>query len=133
VWSISLVNNFNKAGTTVITELGRSRDNPLLRPCLAPAVEQGRVGKETWHIDFDLSGCGLDYVVGDSPGIAAEHLTDRSVAISSRPVRSEPASIWHLLITHCALGFLTSPAAKGASTFKMMDVCHKSVDTFEAS
>jgi sulfite reductase (NADPH) flavoprotein alpha-component len=29
--------------------------------------------KETWHIDFDLSGCGLDYVVGDSFGIFASN------------------------------------------------------------
>jgi len=29
--------------------------------------------KETWHIDFDLTGCGLDYVVGDSFGIFASN------------------------------------------------------------
>jgi sulfite reductase (NADPH) flavoprotein alpha-component len=54
--------------------LGRSRDNP------APAVFLGRrllngkgSEKETWHIDFDLAGCGLDYVVGDSFGIFASN------------------------------------------------------------
>jgi sulfite reductase (NADPH) flavoprotein alpha-component len=54
--------------------LGRSRGNP------APAVFLGRrllngkgSEKETWHIDFDLSGCGLDYVVGDSFGIFASN------------------------------------------------------------
>ncbi|MDB5500591.1 MAG: sulfite reductase [Tardiphaga sp.] len=54
--------------------LGRSRDNP------APAIFLGRrllngkgSEKETWHIDFDLSGCGLDYVVGDSFGIFASN------------------------------------------------------------
>ncbi len=53
-------------------ERGRSRDNP------APATFVSRrllnkpgSEKETWHIDFDLSGCGLDYVVGDSFGIFA--------------------------------------------------------------
>ena len=53
---------------------GRSRDNP------APAIFLGRrllngagSEKETWHIDFDLSGCGLDYVVGDSFGIFASN------------------------------------------------------------
>jgi sulfite reductase (NADPH) flavoprotein alpha-component len=58
----------------VAAELGRSRDNP------APATFVSRrllnkVGseKETWHIDFDLSGCGLDYVVGDSFGIFARN------------------------------------------------------------
>jgi sulfite reductase (NADPH) flavoprotein alpha-component len=56
------------------TELGRSRDNP------APATFVSRrllnkpgSEKETWHIDFDLSGCGLDYVVGDSFGIFARN------------------------------------------------------------
>ena len=55
-------------------ELGRSRDNP------APATFVSRrllnksgSEKETWHIDFDLSGCGLDYVVGDSFGIFARN------------------------------------------------------------
>ncbi len=37
--------------------------------------------KETWHIDFDLSGCGLDYVVGNSFGIFAQQ--------RSRPCRSD--------------------------------------------
>src|ERR1700704_942174 len=53
---------------------GRSRDNP------APATFVSRrllnktgSEKETWHIDFDLSGCGLDYVVGDSFGIFASN------------------------------------------------------------
>ena len=32
-----------------------------------------RSEKETWHINFDLSGCGLDYVVGDSFGIFARN------------------------------------------------------------
>jgi sulfite reductase (NADPH) flavoprotein alpha-component len=55
-------------------EPGRSRDNP------APATFASRrllnkpgSEKETWHIDFDLSGCGLDYVVGDSFGIFARN------------------------------------------------------------
>src|SRR3982075_120072 len=50
------------------------RDNP------APAkfvgrqlLNRGKSEKETWHIDFDLSGCGLDYVVGDSFGIFARN------------------------------------------------------------
>src|SRR6476646_7436624 len=59
---------------TVVAEPGRSRDNP------APAIflgrrllNKGKSEKETWHIDFDLSGCGLDYVVGDSFGIFARN------------------------------------------------------------
>src|SRR5882672_4137182 len=67
------------------TELGRSRDNP------APASFVSRrllnkpgSEKETWHIDFDLSGCGLDYVVGDSFGIFARNelgLVDQIIAM----------------------------------------------------
>jgi sulfite reductase (NADPH) flavoprotein alpha-component len=55
-------------------EPGRSRDNP------APATFVSRrllnkagSEKETWHIDFDLTGSGLDYVVGDSFGIFARN------------------------------------------------------------
>jgi sulfite reductase (NADPH) flavoprotein alpha-component len=62
------------AAPSVSAEPGRSRDNP------APATFVSRrllnkpgSEKETWHIDFDLSGCGLDYVVGDSFGIFARN------------------------------------------------------------
>src|SRR3954452_23482146 len=62
------------AAPAAASELGRSRDNP------APATFVSRrllnkagSEKETWHIDFDLSGCGLDYVVGDSFGIFARN------------------------------------------------------------
>src|SRR3954463_4153324 len=48
------------AAPVVVGDPGRSRDNP------APAVflgrqllNKGKSEKETWHIDFDLSGCGL--------------------------------------------------------------------------
>jgi len=49
---------------------GRSRDNPvdatfLLRRRLNKPGSQ----KETWHIEIDLAGSDLDYVVGDSFGI----------------------------------------------------------------
>jgi sulfite reductase (NADPH) flavoprotein alpha-component len=57
-----------------VAEPGRSRDNP------APATFVSRrllnkagSEKETWHIDFDLTGSGLDYVVGDSFGIFARN------------------------------------------------------------
>jgi sulfite reductase (NADPH) flavoprotein alpha-component len=62
------------ATPTAIATPGRSRDNP------APATFVSRrllnkpgSEKETWHIDFDLTGCGLDYVVGDSFGIFARN------------------------------------------------------------
>jgi len=53
-----------------IGEAGRSRDNPAI------ATFQSRVllnkegsEKETWHVEFDLSECRLDYTVGDSFGM----------------------------------------------------------------
>lgn len=64
---------------------GRSRDNPVeavfvsRRQLNKPGSE-----KETWHIEFDLSGPGLDYVVGDSFGIFARNdpgLVDQIIAM----------------------------------------------------
>jgi sulfite reductase (NADPH) flavoprotein alpha-component len=54
--------------------LGRSRDNPVPAVFLGRRLLNGKGSeKETWHIDFDLSGCGLDYVVGDSFGVFASN------------------------------------------------------------
>ena len=61
--------------TPVVTsEPGRSRDNPIEATFVSRRL-LNKTGseKETWHIDFDLSGCGLDYVVGDSFGIFARN------------------------------------------------------------
>jgi sulfite reductase (NADPH) flavoprotein alpha-component len=49
---------------------GCSRDNPLE----AMFVSRTRLNKpgsekETWHLEFDLSACGLDYTVGDAFGL----------------------------------------------------------------
>jgi sulfite reductase (NADPH) flavoprotein alpha-component len=55
-------------------EPGRSRDNPIAATFASRRLLNGSGSeKETWHIDFDLSGCGLDYVVGDSFGIFARN------------------------------------------------------------
>jgi sulfite reductase (NADPH) flavoprotein alpha-component len=55
-------------------EPGRSRDNPAPATFLSRRLlNKAGSEKETWHIDFDLSGCGLDYVVGDSFGIFASN------------------------------------------------------------
>jgi sulfite reductase (NADPH) flavoprotein alpha-component len=55
-------------------EPGRSRDNPVAATFVSRRLlNKGASEKETWHIDFDLSGCGLDYVVGDSFGIFAQN------------------------------------------------------------
>ena len=58
------------AVTVTTAEPGRSRDNPVPATFVSrQLLNKGASEKETWHIDFDLSGCGLDYVVGDSFGI----------------------------------------------------------------
>jgi sulfite reductase (NADPH) flavoprotein alpha-component len=55
-------------------EAGRSRDNPVPATFVSRRLlNKAGSEKETWHIDFDLSGCGLDYVVGDSFGIFAKN------------------------------------------------------------
>jgi sulfite reductase (NADPH) flavoprotein alpha-component len=66
-------------------EPGRSRDNPAPAKFIARTLlNKGQSEKETWHIEFDLSGCGLDYVVGDSFGIFARNdlgLVDQIIAM----------------------------------------------------
>jgi sulfite reductase (NADPH) flavoprotein alpha-component len=73
------------AVTTVISEPGRSRDNPVAATFVSRSLLNGKGSeKETWHIDFDLSGAGLDYVVGDSFGIFAKNdlgLVDQIIAL----------------------------------------------------
>ena len=55
-------------------ELGRSRDNPAPATFLSRRLlNKSGSEKETWHIEFDLAGSGLDYVVGDSFGIFARN------------------------------------------------------------
>jgi sulfite reductase (NADPH) flavoprotein alpha-component len=49
---------------------GRSRDNPVEVSFLSRArLNKPGSEKETWHIECDLAGSGLDYAVGDSFGI----------------------------------------------------------------
>jgi sulfite reductase (NADPH) flavoprotein alpha-component len=73
------------AVTTVITEPGRSRDNPVEAVFLSRHLLNKKGSeKETWHIEFDLTGPGLDYVVGDSFGIFAKNdlgLVDQIIAL----------------------------------------------------
>ncbi len=62
------------AAPAVTVEPGRSRDNPVAATFLSRRLlNKPGSEKETWHIDFDLSGSGLDYVVGDSFGIFARN------------------------------------------------------------
>jgi sulfite reductase (NADPH) flavoprotein alpha-component len=47
--------------------LGRSRDTPAEAGFISRTrLNKPGSAKETWHIEFDLTPCGLDYVVGDS-------------------------------------------------------------------
>jgi sulfite reductase (NADPH) flavoprotein alpha-component len=49
---------------------GRSRDNPVFATFLGRRrLNKSGSQKQTWHIDIDLAGSDLDYVVGDSFGI----------------------------------------------------------------
>lgn len=51
-------------------DLGRSRDNPALATFISRTrLNKPGSEKETWHLEFDLTECGLDYVVGDSFGV----------------------------------------------------------------
>jgi sulfite reductase (NADPH) flavoprotein alpha-component len=57
-----------------IAEAGRSRDNPVPATFVSRRLLNKKGSeKETWHIDFDLAGNGLDYVVGDSFGVFARN------------------------------------------------------------
>ena len=49
---------------------GRSRDNPAEATFLSRTrLNKPGSAKETWHIEFDLAGSGLDYAVGDAFGL----------------------------------------------------------------
>jgi sulfite reductase (NADPH) flavoprotein alpha-component len=51
-------------------EAGRSRDNPVAATFLSRVLLNKRGSeKETWHVEFDLDGSGIDYVVGDAFGL----------------------------------------------------------------
>ena len=51
-------------------ERGRSRDNPVEVMIHSRTwLSKPGSGKQTWHLEFDLNGSGLDYTVGDTFGI----------------------------------------------------------------
>jgi sulfite reductase (NADPH) flavoprotein alpha-component len=64
---------------------GRSRDNPAEATFLSRRRLNGEGSeKTTWHVEFDLTASGLDYVVGDSFGIFPKNhpaLADQIVAL----------------------------------------------------
>ncbi|MBV9559486.1 MAG: sulfite reductase subunit alpha, partial [Bradyrhizobium sp.] len=73
------------AVTATISEPGRSRDNPIEATFVSRRLLNKKGSeKETWHVEFDLTGAGLDYVVGDSFGIFAKNdlgLVDQIIAL----------------------------------------------------
>jgi sulfite reductase (NADPH) flavoprotein alpha-component len=66
-------------------EAGRSRDNPVMATFISRRLlNKSGSEKETWHLDFDLSECGLDYIVGDSFGVVPKNdigLVDQIIAM----------------------------------------------------
>ena len=97
------------AVTTTISEPGRSRDNPVAATFVSRTLLNKKGSeKETWHIDFDLSGAGLDYVVGDSFGIFAKNdlgLVDQIIALlgASHTVQVRGKTLRDVLIEDVSL------------------------------
>ncbi|TAK50154.1 MAG: sulfite reductase subunit alpha [Xanthobacteraceae bacterium] len=79
---------------------GRSRDNPAEAIFLSRRrLNKPGSEKDTWHVEFDLSRSGLDYVAGDSFGVFAHNdpgLVDQIIAtLGASPmteVRGRPLS-----------------------------------------
>jgi sulfite reductase (NADPH) flavoprotein alpha-component len=58
------------AATPAAAAPGRSRDNPAEAVFLSRArLNKPGSEKDTWHIELDLAGSGIDYTVGDSFGL----------------------------------------------------------------
>jgi sulfite reductase (NADPH) flavoprotein alpha-component len=89
---------------------GRCRENPALATFLSRRRLNGQGSeKETWHVEFDLSESGLDYVVGDAFGIAARNdprLVDAVIALMGARPDAEIGgkSLRDRLVADCALG-----------------------------
>jgi sulfite reductase (NADPH) flavoprotein alpha-component len=68
---------------------GRSRDNPAIATFLSRTrLNKPGSAKETWHVELDLKGSGIDYVVGDSFGVFPQNdpaLADAVIAALSAP------------------------------------------------
>jgi sulfite reductase (NADPH) flavoprotein alpha-component len=94
---------------SVTTEPGRSRDNPVQATFVSRRLlNKPGSEKETWHIDFDLAGCGLDYVVGDSFGVFAHNevgIVDQIIALlgASHVTKVRGKTLRDVLISDVAL------------------------------
>src|SRR3954469_24313403 len=73
------------APARIADQPGRSRDNPVAATFVSRRLlNKAGSEKETWHVDFELRGSGLAYVVGDSFGIFARNelgLVDQIIAL----------------------------------------------------
>ena len=73
------------AEPAVVAGPGRSRENPVSATFVSRRLLNKKGSeKETWHVEFDLQECALDYVVGDSFGIFARNdlgLVDQIIAL----------------------------------------------------
>jgi sulfite reductase (NADPH) flavoprotein alpha-component len=69
--------------------VGTSRNNPAEAMFLSRTrLNKAGSAKETWHIEFDLAGSGLDYAVGDSFGLFPNNdpaLVDAVIAALNAP------------------------------------------------
>jgi sulfite reductase (NADPH) flavoprotein alpha-component len=68
---------------------GYSRDHPVEATFLSRTrLNKPGSEKETWHLEFDLNGSGLDYAVGDSLGVYTRNdpqLVDAVIAALTAP------------------------------------------------
>jgi sulfite reductase (NADPH) flavoprotein alpha-component len=68
---------------------GCSREHPAEATFLSRTrLNKPGSEKETWHLEFDVSNCGLDYAVGDSLGVLANNdpqLVDAVIAALAAP------------------------------------------------
>lgn len=89
---------------------GRCRENPALATFLSRRKLNGEGSeKETWHVELDLSECGLDYIVGDAFGIVAQNdarLVDAVIALLGARPDAEIGGkrLRAKLMEDCALG-----------------------------
>lgn len=89
---------------------GTSRDHPVEATFLSRRrLNKPGSEKETWHIDFDLSGSGLTYAVGDSFGVFPSNdpaLVDAVLAALAAPADFPIAgrTLRDVLIDSVALG-----------------------------
>jgi sulfite reductase (NADPH) flavoprotein alpha-component len=89
---------------------GRSRDNPTDATFLSRArLNKPGSAKETWHIEFDLAGSGIDYTVGDAFGLFPTNdpaLADAVIAAlgTSRDVTVRGRALHDVLVHDVSLG-----------------------------